>query len=53
MTIAEEDKLAWSAERHSPAKIIGFTLTRFIDQGVDGFKLDPAHTLDEHPTEIS
>ena len=24
-------------------------LTRFIDQGVDGFKLDPAHTLDEHP----
>ncbi len=50
MTIAEEDKLALERGASLSGKDHWFQhLTRFIDQGVDGFKLDPAHTLDEHP----
>jgi alpha-glucosidase (family GH31 glycosyl hydrolase) len=50
MTIAEEDKLALERGTSLSGKDHWFQhLTRFIDQGVDGFKLDPAHTLDEHP----
>ena len=50
MSIAEEDKLALERGMSLSGKEHWFQhLTRFIDQGVDGFKLDPAHTLDEHP----
>lgn len=50
MTIAEEDRLALKQGTALSGKEHWFDhLTRFIDQGVDGFKLDPARTLDEHP----
>ena len=50
MTIAEEDKLALERGKPLSGEEHWFDhLTRFIDQGVDGFKLDPAHTLEEHP----
>lgn len=50
MSIAEEDRLAGKRGAPLSGKEHWFDhLTRFIDQGVDGFKLDPAHTLDEHP----
>lgn len=50
MTIAEEDRLASASNTPLSGKEHWFDhLTHFIDQGVDGFKLDPAKTLDEHP----
>ena len=50
MSIVEEDKLAQKRGAPLSGKEHWFDhLTRFIDQGVDGFKLDPAHTLEEHP----
>lgn len=48
MSIAEEDKLALKQGKPLSGKEHWFDhLNHFIDQGVDGFKLDPAHTLDE------
>ncbi len=50
MSIAEEDRLAEKSGKPQSGQEHWFDhLTHFIDQGVDGFKLDPAHTLDEHP----
>ncbi len=50
MSVVEEDRLALNSGKKLSGQENWFThLTRFIDQGVDGFKLDPAHTLDEHP----
>lgn len=50
MSIAEEDRLAAKNGKPQSGQEHWFDhLTNFIDQGVDGFKLDPAHTLDEHP----
>ena len=50
MTIAEEDRLAGENGTSQSGKEHWFQhLTRFMDQGVDGFKLDPGRTLDDHP----
>lgn len=50
LSIEEEDHLAEKAgEKQSGLEHWFPHLTRFIDQGVDGFKLDPGRTLDEHP----
>ncbi len=50
MTVAEEDRLAVKDGKKQSGQEHWFRhLTRFMDQGIDGFKLDPAHTLDEHP----
>ncbi|MBP5567085.1 MAG: DUF5110 domain-containing protein [Bacteroidales bacterium] len=43
--IAEREGRAQSGLEHWPDH-----LTNFMDMGVDGFKLDPARTIDEHPT---
>lgn len=51
LSIAEEDALAKAAGRKLSGQEHWMDhLTRFIDQGVRGFKMDPARTLDEHPT---
>ncbi|MGI6048357.1 MAG: TIM-barrel domain-containing protein [Petrimonas sp.] len=53
MSIAEEDKLASKKGTTLSGEEHWFDhLTRFIDQGVDGFKLDPAHTLEEHADRV-
>lgn len=51
MSIAEEDRLAQKDGKPQSGQEHWFDhLTHFIDQGIDGFKLDPAHTLDDqHP----
>jgi len=50
MTVAEEDRIAKKEGKNGSGQENWFQhLTKFMDQGVDGFKLDPAHTLDEHP----
>jgi alpha-glucosidase (family GH31 glycosyl hydrolase) len=50
MSIAEEDALAAKSGKPQSGQEHWFPhLTKFIDQGVDGFKLDPGRTLDEHP----
>ncbi len=50
MSIAEEDKIAEKSGIPQSGQEHWFPhLTKFIDQGVDGFKLDPGRTLDEHP----
>ncbi|NCB07053.1 MAG: DUF5110 domain-containing protein [Bacteroidia bacterium] len=50
MSVAEEDRLAEKSGKPQSGQEHWFKhLTRFMDQGVDGFKLDPAHTLDDHP----
>jgi alpha-glucosidase len=50
MSIVEEDRLAKENGKPQSGKEHWFDhLTNFMDQGVDGFKLDPAHTLDDHP----
>jgi len=50
MTVAEEDQWAVKNGKLPSGQEHWFDhLTKFMDQGVDGFKLDPAHTLDEHP----
>ncbi|WP_302949003.1 glycoside hydrolase family 31 protein [Alistipes indistinctus] len=49
-SIVEEDIIAAREGRPQSGKEHWFDhLTNFMDQGVDGFKLDPARTLDEHP----
>ncbi len=49
-TIAEEDELAKKDGKEISGQEHWFDhLTKFIDEGVDGFKLDPGRTLDEHP----
>jgi alpha-glucosidase (family GH31 glycosyl hydrolase) len=50
MSIAEEDHLAQKIGKPQSGKEHWFDhLTNFMDQGIDGFKLDPANTLDDHP----
>ena len=43
--IAEREGRPQSGKEHWPDH-----LTTFMDMGIDGFKLDPARTIDEHPT---
>ncbi len=50
MSIAAEDQIAAAAGKPQSGQEHWFQhLTKFMDQGVDGFKLDPGRTLDEHP----
>ncbi|HEY3369788.1 MAG TPA: TIM-barrel domain-containing protein [Prolixibacteraceae bacterium] len=50
LSIAEEDHIAEKSGKPLSGQEHWFThLTNFMDQGVDGFKLDPGRTLDEHP----
>lgn len=50
LSVAEEDKIALQNGTAESGQEHWFPhLNRFIDQGVDGFKLDPGRTLDEHP----
>jgi len=50
MTIAAEDAIAVKNEKPQSGQEHWFNhLTNLMDQGVDGFKLDPGRTLDEHP----
>jgi len=50
LSIEEEDHLALKAGNPQSGQEHWFPhLTKFMDQGVDGFKLDPGRTLDEHP----
>jgi alpha-glucosidase (family GH31 glycosyl hydrolase) len=50
LSIAEEDAIAKREGKPQSEQEHWFDhLTKFIDEGVDGFKLDPGHTLDEHP----
>ncbi|WP_164974123.1 glycoside hydrolase family 31 protein [Filimonas effusa] len=49
-SIEEEDRLKVSEHKLPSGKEHWFNhLTKFVDQGVSGFKLDPARTLDQHP----
>ena len=50
LSIAEEDYLSAKSGKPQSGQEHWFQhLTKFMDQGVDGFKLDPGRTLDEHP----
>jgi alpha-glucosidase len=50
LSVAEEDHLAEKSGKPQSGQEHWFShLTKFMDQGVDGFKLDPGRTLDEHP----
>lgn len=50
LSIEEEDHWADKTGKPQSGQEHWFEhLTRFMDQGVDGFKLDPGRTLDEHP----
>lgn len=50
LTISEEDRWSEKNGKQPSGQEHWFNhLTNFIDQGVDGFKLDPGMTLDEHP----
>jgi len=50
LSIWEEDTLAVLSGKPRSGKEHWFEhLTKFMDQGVRGFKLDPGRTLDEHP----
>jgi alpha-glucosidase (family GH31 glycosyl hydrolase) len=50
LSIEEEDHLAEKAGKPQSGLEHWFPhLTKFMDQGVDGFKLDPARMLDDHP----
>ncbi len=50
MSIAAEDQVAAVSGKPQSGQEHWFNhLTNFMDQGVDGFKLDPGRTLDEHP----
>jgi len=50
LSIAEEDRLSVISGKPQSGRENWFQhLTKFMDQGVDGFKLDPGSTLDEHP----
>jgi alpha-glucosidase len=49
-SVTEEDALAKAAGKPESGRPHWMDhLKNFIDQGVDGFKLDPARTIDEHP----
>ncbi len=51
LSLPEEDALAKAAGRPESGREHWMDhLTKFIDNGVDGFKIDPARTVDEHPT---
>ena len=53
LSIEAEDKLAAKSGKPQSGQEHWFPhLTKFMDQGVDGFKLDPGRTLDEHPDRI-
>jgi alpha-glucosidase len=50
LSIWEEDSIAVASGKPVSGREHWFKhLTRFMDQGVKGFKLDPGRTLDEHP----
>lgn len=50
LSIEEEDHLSLKSGKPQSGQEHWFPhLTKFMDQGVDGFKLDPGRTLDEHP----
>lgn len=50
LSIEEEDHVSEKAGKPQSGLEHWFPhLTKFMDQGVDGFKLDPGRTLDEHP----
>ncbi len=50
LTVEEEDHLAQKTGKPVSGQEHWFDhLKIFMDQGVDGFKLDPGKTLDEHP----
>jgi alpha-glucosidase (family GH31 glycosyl hydrolase) len=50
LSVAEEDQIAEKSGKQQSGQEHWFShLTKLIDQGVDGFKLDPGRTLDEHP----
>jgi len=50
LSIVEEDNIAKKEGKTQSGQEHWFNhLTKFIDEGVDGFKLDPGRTLDEHP----
>jgi len=50
LSVEAEDELAAKQGRPLSGKEHWFPhLMNFVDQGVDGFKLDPGRTLDEHP----
>lgn len=51
LSLPEEDKLAAAAGKPTSGQEHWMDhLKPFLDNGVDGFKLDPARTIDEHPT---
>ena len=51
LSLPEEDKLAAAAGKPTSGEEHWMDhLKPFLDNGVDGFKLDPARTIDEHPT---
>lgn len=50
LSVAAEDAIAKKTGKALSGKEPWFQhLMKFVDQGVDGFKLDPGRTLDEHP----
>lgn len=51
LSLPEEDAIAKAEGRKTSGQEHWMDhLTRFIDQGVSGFKMDPARTIDEHPS---
>jgi len=49
LSITAEDELATLAGRPTSGQVHWMDhLTNFVDNGVDGFKMDPARTIDEH-----
>lgn len=51
LSITEEDEIAKAEGRKQSGMEHWMDhLKPFIDQGVNGFKMDPARTIDEHPT---
>jgi alpha-glucosidase (family GH31 glycosyl hydrolase) len=51
LSLPEEDKLAAAAGKPTSGQEHWMDhLKHFLDNGVDGFKVDPARTIDEHPT---
>jgi alpha-glucosidase len=53
LTIEEDDFLSYKTGLPQSGKEHWFAhLNNFIDQGIDGFKLDPGRTLMEHPSRL-
>ncbi|NDP19560.1 MAG: glycoside hydrolase family 31 protein [Paludibacter sp.] len=53
LSIEEEDHIAIKEGKKPSGQEHWFDhLTKFMDNGVDGFKLDPGRTLDEHPDRV-